>query len=153
MTTPLEQRIKGLPDVSEFSSTSLENVSSIVVQYKYGQDMNRARAELQEAAAGVALPQGAQPTKVAKISLADFPVISLSVFGDSMPLDENTRLVETDLRPALEGIDGVGTITVTGQQLIEAQLRFDRAKLAAAGLTEDSVRGIVQGSAVTGAAS
>lgn len=149
VTIPLEQRIKGLSSVKEFSSTSMENVSSIVVQYNYGQDMDKARTELQEAVAGITLPQGAQPTKVAKISLNDFPVISLSLSGENMPLEDVTRLVETDLRPSLEGIAGVGTITVSGEQIKEAQLRFNRAKLAAAGLTEDTVRSIVQGSAVT----
>ncbi|KIL37141.1 Swarming motility protein SwrC, partial [Gordoniibacillus kamchatkensis] len=149
VTIPLEQRIKALPDVDQLNSTSQENVSSIVVQYRYGQDMAKAKADLQEAVSSVKLPQEAQPAKISAVSLNDFPVVTLSMSGDNVSLADMTRLVETDLRPALESIPGVGTVTISGQQLQEVQVRPDAAKLRAYGLSADTVRSAIQSGAVT----
>ncbi|MFC0216486.1 efflux RND transporter permease subunit [Paenibacillus chartarius] len=149
ITAPLEQRLRGLSDIDTFSSTSMENVSSILVQYRYGQDMAKAKADLQDAIAQVTLPDSAQPVKIGSFSLNEFPVISLSLTGDDRKVDELTRIVDGNLRPALESIAGVGTVSISGQQLQEVQIRPDTARLQANGVTVDTIRSVLQNSAVT----
>lgn len=148
VTRPLEQRIKNLNAVDVLESTSMENVSSIVVQYKYGKNMDEAKDELKQAIADFELPTGAQDIQISKISLNDFPVISLSISGKNQSLEEITQLVESEVKPALESIDGAGTVSISGQQVKEVQLTFDQAKLKQLGLSEDTVKAIIQGSAV-----
>lgn len=59
----------------------MENVSSIFIEYDFGQDMDQAVAQLREAAADVKLPEGVQTPSISKFSFNSFPVISLSASG------------------------------------------------------------------------
>ncbi|MCQ6560831.1 efflux RND transporter permease subunit [Paenibacillus mendelii] len=148
VSKPLEQRIENLNGVTSVSSTSSENVSSIVVEYDYSKDLKEAEAELRDIVDGYEKPEGAQDPQISKISLNDFPVVSLSVSGKGMSLEEVTKLVESELKPALEGIDGIGTVAISGQNVKEVVLVFNKDKMDALGLSEETVKGIVQASAI-----
>ncbi|GAA3408455.1 efflux RND transporter permease subunit [Paenibacillus hodogayensis] len=148
LSGPLEQRIRNLSGVNSVSSTSMENVSSLVVEYGYGTKMDDAENELRQTLSSFVKPQGVADLQVTKISLNAFPVVSLSVSGENRQLDELTKLVEEQLKPALEGIEGAGSVAVSGQYVREAELAFDKAKMSSLGLSEETVRGIVQGSAI-----
>jgi len=148
VSKPLEQRLKNLDGVKTVTSTSMENVSALVVEYDYGQDMDKAASEVREALTSVTLPQGAKQATVNRISLNTFPVMSLSVADSSKSLEDLTKLVENEVKPALEGVKGVASVDVSGQYLKEVQLKFDQAKMKSLGLSEDTVKGIVQASAL-----
>ncbi|MFK7692513.1 efflux RND transporter permease subunit [Paenibacillus sp. HJGM_3] len=148
VTIPLEQRIKNLNGVDEVSSTSSENVSTIIVSYQYSKDLDKAESELREAIRTFQRPEGAQEVQASRINFNAFPVVSLSVSGKDQSLEEITALVTNEVKSSLEGIEGVGTVAISGQQLKEVQLTFNKEKLAQYGLTEDTVKGIIQGSAL-----
>ncbi|TNJ66497.1 efflux RND transporter permease subunit [Paenibacillus hemerocallicola] len=145
---PLEQRIKNLGNVNTVTSTSMENASSIFVEYGYGTKMDDAENELRQALASFVLPSGVQEVNVSKISLNDFPVISLSISGQNWKLDDLTKLVEEQLKSSLEGVEGAGKVAISGQYVQEVSLYFDRDKLNSLSISEDTVKGIIKGSAV-----
>ncbi|MVP01698.1 efflux RND transporter permease subunit [Paenibacillus lutrae] len=148
VTKPLEQRVRNLEGVDVVSSTSMENASSIMMEYSYNKDMDKAEAEVKEAVADFKLPRGAQEASVSRININAFPIISLSVSGDKQSLDKLTKMVESDLKPSLEGISGVASVAISGQKQQEVQLTFDRDKLKAYGVSEETVKGIIQGAAI-----
>lgn len=148
LSGPLEQRIRNLNGVSTVTSTSMENASSIFVEYRYGTKMDDAENELRQALASFVKPKGVQELNVSKISLNDFPVISLSVSGQNWKLDELTKLVEQQLKASLESIDGAGKVAISGQFVQEVQLAFDRGKMNSLSISEDTVKGVIQASAV-----
>ncbi|QGQ94140.1 efflux RND transporter permease subunit [Paenibacillus psychroresistens] len=148
VSIPLEQRIKNLDGVDVVDSTSMENVSSIVVNYKYSKNIDKALTELREAISDLALPQGAQPAKVSKLSLNAFPVISLSISSKNQSLEEISKLIDTEIKSNLEGIAGIGTVNVSGEQFKEVALTLNQAKMKEMGLTEAALKGIVQASAL-----
>lgn len=148
VTKPLEQRVKNLKGVTSVTSSSMENVSSIIVEYDYDQDMDKAASEAREVIAGMTFPEGVKKPTVSRISMNAFPVISLSVTDEKRSLEELTKLIETDVKPDLEGLEGVETVSIAGQYLKEVQLTFNQEKMKALGLSEDTVKGIVQGSAL-----
>ncbi|MFC4600706.1 efflux RND transporter permease subunit [Cohnella hongkongensis] len=147
ITEPLEKRLINSEGVKNVTSTSMENVSSIFVEFDFGQDMDQAVAQLREAAGDVRLPEGVQAPSISKFSINSFPVISLSASGHGS-LEELTRIVAEEVQPALEGVPGVASVQIAGQYVQEVTLKFDQAKLAELGLTEDTIKGIVQGSAL-----
>ncbi|WP_313999343.1 efflux RND transporter permease subunit [uncultured Paenibacillus sp.] len=149
VTEPLEQRLTSLSSIKNVTSSSMENVSNIMIEFDFGQDMDKAVAEIREAVANVKLPEGAQAPDISRFSFNSFPVISLSVSdSNNQGLEELTRIVTDDIAPALQGIDGVASVQIAGQYVQEVRLAFDDAKMAELGLNRDSVKGIVQGSAV-----
>ncbi|MGQ8873503.1 efflux RND transporter permease subunit [Paenibacillus sp. TSA_86.1] len=149
VTKPLEQKLRNLDGVKTVTSTSMENAASITLEFNYGTDLTNATATVREALNEVQLPDSVQKPTISKFSINSFPVVSLSLSDkDGGDLEELTRLVESDIRPALEDIDGVAQVQVSGQYVKEVQLKFDQAKMAELGLSEDTVNGIVKGSSI-----
>lgn len=147
VTAPLEQRIKNVESVKNVTSTSMENASSIMVEFNYGQDMDKAISNLREAVDAVDLPTGAQEPTISKFSISSFPVISISVSGGDS-LESLTDIVNNEVKPELEGIEGVASVSVSGQFEKEVQLKFHDDKLKQLGMTEDSVEQLVKAAAV-----
>ncbi|MGO4530673.1 efflux RND transporter permease subunit [Paenibacillus sp. 2TAF8] len=149
VTKPLEQKLRNLEGVKTVTSTSMENAASITLEFDYGTDLTNATATVREALNEVQLPDSVQKPTISKFSINSFPVVSLSLSDkDGGDLEELTRLVESDIKPALEDIDGVAQVQVSGQYVKEVQLTFDQAKMAELGLSEDTVNGIVKGSSI-----
>ncbi|TCN01479.1 HAE1 family hydrophobic/amphiphilic exporter-1 [Paenibacillus sp. BK033] len=148
VTKPIEQQTRNMEGVDSVSSTSFENASSVIIQYKFGTDMDKAESEVKSLLADLKLPEGAQDPDVSRISLNAFPVISLSFANDKQDLAQLTDLVNSSILPELQGISGVADVQISGQNVLQGQLAFDQAKLAQLGLTEDAVKGIIQASAM-----
>lgn len=148
LTVQLETRVKNLSGITSYNSTSRENVSSIILEYDYSKDLKEAESELRAVLDGFAAPEGSQAPQISKINLNDFPVISLSVTDTGQSLEDVSKLIENEIKPSLEGIDGIGTVAIAGQHMKEVLLTFDKAKMQTLGLSEDTVRAIVQASAI-----
>lgn len=146
VTAPLEQRLQSVENVKNVTSTSMSNVSSINLEFDFGQNMDKAMSDVREAIAATKLPEGAQTPTISKFSMNTFPVMSLSASGGS--LEELTKTVTDVVQPALEDIPGVASVQISGQVVKQAKLTFDQAKLAQYGLTEASVEQMIQASAV-----
>jgi hydrophobic/amphiphilic exporter-1 (mainly G- bacteria), HAE1 family len=86
---------------------------------------------------------------VTRISMNAFPVIALSVANDEQTLAQLTSTVEDTIIPGLEGLEGVASVQVSGQEIQEAKLVFDQEKLAQYGLSEETVKNMIKGSDVT----
>ncbi|MDH6673125.1 multidrug efflux pump subunit AcrB [Paenibacillus sp. LBL] len=149
ITKPLETRLRNIDGVKTVTSTSMENAANVMVEFDYGSDLDNATAAVREAINEVKLPEDAQKPTISKFSMSSMPVVSLSISNkDNMALDELTRITENDIVPELEDLDGVASIQVAGQFVNEVQLKFNQDKMNELGLTEDTVKGIVQGSAL-----
>lgn len=149
VTKPIEQTISNLQGVDIVHTSSMANLSSIQIEYNYDTDMKEAVSEVKDAIDTLNLPEGSQKPTVTRMSLNAFPVIALSATSNKMDLKQLTKNVEQTLIPNLEGIDGVASVTLSGQQIEEGKLKFNQKKLAQYGLDEETVKGIVRGSNVS----
>lgn len=149
VTKPLEQRLHNVNHVKTITSTSMENAASLFIEFDYSTNLDNATAEVREALNDVTLPDDAQKPKITRFSINSMPVISLSLSDNKGgDLESLTRIAENDIKAALEDVDGVASVQIAGQYIKEVQLKFDQAKLQQLGLNEDTVKGLVQASAV-----
>jgi hydrophobic/amphiphilic exporter-1 (mainly G- bacteria), HAE1 family len=146
VTEPLEQAVQSLDGVENLSSTSMQNASTIQLEYAYSKDLDEAETELKDALEKVQLPDDAEEPAASQMSFDAFPVITLSASNSNQSIEELTQTVERDLQPALEGIEGVGSVGISGQQVQEVQITYDEDALAENGLTQDTVGQIIQNS-------
>ncbi|CAM4201711.1 efflux RND transporter permease subunit [Paenibacillus tarimensis] len=146
LTQPLEQRILNISGVQNVSSQSMENVSAITVQFDYGTNMDKAEQSISNEIKDIELPGGVNSPSISRLSINAFPILSLSVSSKDGSLEDLTKLVEDQYKPALEGLNGVASVAVAGQHIKEVQLRFNQEKMAELGLSEETVKGIVQAS-------
>lgn len=149
VSKPLETRLRNVDGVKTVTSTSMENVSSLFIEFNYGADLDNATAAIREALNEVNLPEDVQKPQISKFSLNSMPVVSLSIANkEGTDLDELTRITENDIVPELEDLEGVASLQVSGQFMNEVQLKFKQKKMDELGLKEETVKGIVQGSSL-----
>jgi hydrophobic/amphiphilic exporter-1 (mainly G- bacteria), HAE1 family len=146
VTEPIEQAVQSLDGVENISSTSLQNASTIQLEYAYSKNLDDAETEVKEALENVQLPEDAEEPTAAQINLNSFPVITLSASNSNQTIEELTQTVESDLQPALEGIEGASSVGISGQQVQEVQITYDEDALTENGLTQDTVGQVIQNS-------
>ncbi|HBF58992.1 MAG TPA: Swarming motility protein SwrC, partial [Exiguobacterium sp.] len=140
----LESKVENLPGVDTVRSTSFQNASNLQIDYNFSTDMEEAEQKVKEALSNVELPEGVQEPQVSRISFDAFPVIGFAVSDKERSLSELTKLVENELQPKLEGIEGAQTVQVAGQEIRRIEIRFDEKKLERYGLTEENAKQLIQ---------
>ena len=146
LSIPYEKAIESLEDVKAVYSTSSSNVAQVQVEYEYGVDMDEKKRQLESALDNITIPENAQEPSIMAISMNMMPVIALSVSSSEEDIVELTSTVEDLLLPKLNKIDGVASATVTGQHIEQIAFTYDEAKMNELGLTEDSVKQMIQAS-------
>lgn len=149
VTKPVAQRVQNLSGVETVSSTSSKNFSSIQIQYGFDKDMDQAEEEVNKVLSKLELPEGAQEPSASRLSFNAFPILSLSVTSEEKSLEKLTELVENNVVPSLEGLEGVSSVEISGQQVEEVQLTFDQEKMQKYALDQEKVKNIIKGSDVT----
>ena len=146
VSIPIEKAVEGLEDVKAVYSNSYSNMSNIQIEYEYGIDMDEAKRALQSALDMVNLPEPAAEPTITALSMNMMPVVALSVSSETEDIVELTSTVEEVLLPKIEKLDGVGSVTTTGQHIEEVVLQYDEAKMSDLGLTETDVKDLIQAS-------
>ncbi|MFJ7735824.1 efflux RND transporter permease subunit [Lysinibacillus sp. NPDC097287] len=146
VSIPFEKAIEGLDGVKSVYSNSSSNIASIQVEYDYGVDMDEKKRQLESALDNVSIPEDAQTPMITAISMNMMPVIALSVSSSEEDIVELTSTVQDILLPKIEKINGVASATITGQHIEEVAFTYNEAKMAELGLTEDSVKQMIQAS-------
>ena len=146
LSIPFEKAVEFLDDVKAVYSTSSSNVAQLQIEYDYGVDMDEKKRQLESALDNVTLPEGVQEPTIMAISMNMMPVVALSVSSTSEDIVELTSTVEDILLPKIEKLDGVADATINGQHIEQVTLEYDIEKMAALGLTEDTVKQMVQAS-------
>lgn len=138
VSTPVEDALNSLSGLDELTSTSLPSVSQVVVAFDLGTDINVAAQDVRDALATVDLPDQVEDPIIQKVDLGAAPILQLAVTGPG-DLADLVRYVEDDLEPALERIEGVGSIDVLGSEDREIHVWLDPEQLDATGLTQADV--------------
>ncbi|MEV7864900.1 efflux RND transporter permease subunit [Streptomyces sp. NPDC088124] len=137
---PLENSIKTVDGIETVTSTASEGNAVIMASFDFGdsgtkqlvadvqQAVNRARAQL---------PATVDPQVIAG-STDDIPTVVLAVTSDK---DQQALADQLDrsVVPALQGIDGVGQVTIDGVRDLQVSVTPDDKKLAEAGLNAMSL--------------
>lgn len=144
VSTVLEDRLQNLNGVEQVRSSSFQNASNIQIDYDFSTDMDEAEQQVKDALSNVELPESAQDPQVSRLSFDAFPVIGAAISDESLDLAELTKLVEEEVQPALEGVDGAQTVQIAGQEIRRVELQFDQEALAEYNLTEDTVKQLIQ---------
>ncbi|MGW2093108.1 efflux RND transporter permease subunit [Promicromonospora sukumoe] len=148
VTDVIEEAVTSVDGIASVRSTASTGISLTTVEFTYGTDMESATQRLQSAVAGVqpTLPDDVEP-QVTTGSVDDVPVVQMAISGDKSP-NALASTVEDVVVPALEEVDGVRAVAVTGQSETEVRILPDQGKLAAAGLTADDLTTVLQDNGV-----
>ncbi|WP_100330623.1 efflux RND transporter permease subunit [Bacillus xiapuensis] len=149
VSEPIEKRVQNLDGVTNVSSTSFQNASSIQIEYNFDKDMEKAQAEVKEELSKLELPEGVEEPEISRLSLNAFPIMSLSISDSKQSLEELTKTVEETVLPEIEGVEGISSAQISGQEVKEVHIQFDDQKMKQYGLQEETVKNMIKGSSVT----
>ncbi len=140
---PLERQFSQIPGVTEMTSVSSLGSTSITVQFELSRNIDSAEEDIQTAinAASGQLPTNlpSSPT-IRKVNPADAPVMIIGLTSQTLPLSTVDDYAENILSQQISRIDGVGQVSVGGQQKPAVRIQIDPRKAAALGLQLDSIR-------------
>ncbi|MGA5467391.1 efflux RND transporter permease subunit [Streptomyces arboris] len=147
---PLENSLKAVDGVEGITSTASEGNALIMATFDFGDEGTKQLvADIQQAVnrARAQLPATVDPQVIAG-STDDIPTVVLAVTSDK---DQQALADQLDrtVVPALQGIDGVGQVTVDGVQELQVSVVPDDKKLAAAGLNAGALAQALQAGGAT----
>ncbi|KGX93772.1 Swarming motility protein SwrC [Pontibacillus halophilus JSM 076056 = DSM 19796] len=149
VSEPIEKQVENIGGVNVVSSSSFQNASNVQVEFNFEKDMDEAEDQVEEALSSVAFPDGVQEPDVSRLSIDAFPIMAISVTNGDSSLAQLTTKVEEEFLPKIEGLEGVASVQLSGQQVQQVNMDFDEDQLASYGLTEDTIKQLIQGSDIT----
>ncbi len=149
VTRPIERAVSGIPRLERIQSTSANSIGIVVAQFSYGTNVKEARASIESNLSGVGLPQGVSP-EVTALNINETPVIVASIAATGEDgLTKAADIARTDVVPALLGLEGVGSVEVTGGLEERVLVTLDPAKLADAGISVQQINGVLAANNLT----
>jgi HAE1 family hydrophobic/amphiphilic exporter-1 len=136
VTKPLEDAVSGISGIDKVHSWSRENASTIAVQFKLSESLDRATQEVRDKVAGAIsqLPHDADAPKVERVDIGAAPILTYAAAAD-LPSQKLHRLLEDRVQPALQQLEGVAEVRLTGGDVREVQVEIDLDKAKAAGVS------------------
>jgi multidrug efflux pump subunit AcrB len=144
VTRPLEKQLKSIADVKKITSNSVQDFSSIVVEFDPSVAVEAAKQRVRDAVdkAKRDLPSDLpdQP-QIMDINLAEFPVMYLNISGN-YDLDKLKKFAEI-IQDKIEGVKEITRVDIVGALEREIQIDADIFKMQAARVTFSDIEGAV----------
>jgi HAE1 family hydrophobic/amphiphilic exporter-1 len=143
VATPLERQFSLIPGVTELTSSSTLGSTQVTLQFQLDRNIDAAAQDVQAAinAAGGQLPTDLPaPPTIRKVNPADYSIIQLALTSDTLPITAVSDYADNILAQQLSRIEGVGQVSIGGQQKPAMRIQLDPRKVAAMGLQIDTIR-------------
>ncbi len=132
ITRLIEQVVSSINKVKKVTSQSTEGLSTVITEFAWGTNLDFAAEDIRDQIKLYRsyLPKDADDPMVLKFSFAQMPIL---MYGVTAPMAGTAlkQLVEDDIAPRLERIDGVASARVFGSESREIQVRIDKNALDA----------------------
>jgi HAE1 family hydrophobic/amphiphilic exporter-1 len=140
VSTPIESALQGIENLDSTTATSNTSASTVTASFTYGTNIATSEQKVQLALDRLSstLPSGVTP-QVITFSLSDFPVIQLAVTSD-LDKHELAAKLQSLTVPSLKQLDGVSDVSLLGAVSQRVTITPDADKLAADGLTIQSIK-------------
>ncbi len=136
----IEDAVKGLEGVTNTTTTSQSNVSTVRVEFEFGTTSSKVKEEIAGAIAGIqnSLPTDVTPT-VLSGSLDSIPIIALGVSGPNGNNEAVGKILSDIATPLFSGVKGVRDVTISGITEKRINLKLKQSVLDANNLTQQSI--------------
>jgi hydrophobic/amphiphilic exporter-1 (mainly G- bacteria), HAE1 family len=142
----IEDAVSGITGLKHIESSSLENVSQVVLEFNMSVNVDVAAQDVREKLDAVLanLPKDADRPVIQKINLNAAPIANIFLSGD-MPIDDLYDYADHTIADRFATVPGAAEVQVIGGNEREVWVELDRDALAAAGLTTYDVTAALQG--------
>ena len=136
ITKPLEKNLKSINGVKKISSSSIQDFSSVVIEFRTGIEVSVAKQKVKDAVDKTKkdLPNDLkQDPDVRDIDFSEIPIMYLNLSG-KYSLDRLKKYADI-MQDRIEGLKEITRVDIVGALDREIQINVDMYKLQAASLT------------------
>jgi multidrug efflux pump subunit AcrB len=145
VTKPLEKSLVNLKGLKNITSTSSDNYSNIILEFKQGINVDDAKQEVESLIGNVKLPDSAEKPRAMTFGFASEPVYYTAIYGEEgMNQAELDKIYKTIIEPGLNAIPGLDHIDAIGNQEAQLNIRLDADALRNYGLSVTQVMAEIQ---------
>ena len=133
VTKPIEKQLKSISGVKKINSTSLQDVSVIMVEFNTDVEVAVAKQKVKDAVdkAGTDLPKDlTQQPNVMEMSFSDMPIMYINLAG-KMDLNKLKKYSD-QLKDKIETMKEISKVQMVGDLEREVQINIDMFKMQAA---------------------
>lgn len=140
VTRLVEDGLNTVDDLKDISSRSMDNFSVVTLEYAWGTDLDVAVNDIRDKLDifKSQLPDGTNTPTIFRFSTNMIPVIILSV-ESSESLPALYKILDDRVANAINRIDGVGSVSISGAPERQVQVNLDPKKLEAYNLSIEQI--------------
>jgi multidrug efflux pump subunit AcrB len=150
ITRPIEKELKSLNNVKDIKSTSVQDFSSIVVEFTPGVELAKAIQDVKDAVdkAKSELPTDLdQDPDVVEVNTSDFPIMNVNISGPYS--EQELKRYGEYLEDAIEKLPEISKADLAGTVEREIQINVDPYKMESMGVSFGDISGAIQSENLT----
>jgi len=150
ITRPIEKELKSLNDVKDITSTSVQDFSSIVVEFNPGVEISKAIQDVKDAVdkSKSELPTDLdQDPNVLEINTSDFPIMNVNISGDYS--EAELKKFGEYLEDEIEKLAEISKADLAGTVEREIQINADPYKMESVGVSFNDISTAIRTENVT----
>ena len=150
ITRPIEKELKSLNNVKDIKSTSVQDFSSIVVEFTPGVELGKAIQDVKDAVdkAKSELPSDLdREPNVLEVNTSDFPIMNVNISGPYS--EQELKRFGEYLEDAIEKLPEISKADLAGTVEREIQINVDPYKMESVGLSFGDISGAIQSENLT----
>ena len=149
VSKPIEEEVSLLSDVEEVQSRSMENVSMVIIRYRYGTNMDRAYDKLKKK---LDVLKGNLPDDAEDPDYIEFDINAQA--GMVLAVSDKTKAnlynyVKNNIEPEMEKLSSVASVSLSGGQAEYVRVELSEEKLAQYHLTMENIIQMIKASDFT----
>jgi hydrophobic/amphiphilic exporter-1 (mainly G- bacteria), HAE1 family len=145
LTQVLEESINTIEGIRSMRSASSDSLSLLFVEFELEYDIREKAQEVRDkvAAARADLPHDIEPPVVDRVDPDATPILAVMLAGPHS-IRALSEFADKRIKPRLERVPGVGSITLVGDRAREIRIWIDPIRLSGYALSIDDVLAAVQ---------
>ena len=141
VTEPVERSIGSLPALQHIDSSSVNSLSIVVASFDYGTDVKGTTATIDANVKALGLTAA---STVESFDINALPPLTVAIQATgSTTTAQLDALAGSTIVPALESVDGVSTVDLSGASQERLMVELDPAKLAANNISISQISGVL----------
>lgn len=141
ITDKIEEAVNTISGIDDLRSVSSEGISQVIISFVLEKNIDVAAQEVRDRVnrALSQLPKGIDQPIVEKLDPDAAPILNLALVADK-PVRDITEFADKILRRQIEGVQGVGQVTLLGGRKRQINIWLDPIRLQSFGLTAIDVQ-------------
>src|SRR5512139_733666 len=139
VTVQLEHALNGIPGLDVMRSRSVPDLSDIVLIFKPGTDLIRARQLVNERVAAVTLPTWAAPPVMIQPLSSTSRAMKIGISSETVDLKDLSMIAYWKIRARLLDVPGVANAPIWGERIKSPQVQVDLERMRTHDVSLDEV--------------